>query len=53
MRGLKFLIVSKISILQFADDTVLMGKGTWNNLWSTKTIFRSFEMVSVLKVNFH
>lgn len=33
------------SILQFADDTILMGKATWDNLWSIKTILRSFELV--------
>lgn len=42
----------EIKLLQFADDTVLMGKGNWNNLWSKKAIFRGFELVSGLKVNF-
>lgn len=42
-----------ISLLQFADDTIMAGKGTWDNLWSIKTIFCSFELVSGLKVNFH
>lgn len=41
------------SLLQCADDTILMGKGYWENLWSIKTIFRSLELVSGLKVNFH
>lgn len=40
------------SLLQFVDDTILIGKGNWENLWSIKTIFRSFELVSVLRVNF-
>lgn len=31
----------------------MMGKATWGNLWSIKTILRSFELVSRLKVNFH
>ncbi|GAU51457.1 hypothetical protein TSUD_413540, partial [Trifolium subterraneum] len=38
--------------LQFADDTVLVGEGNWENLWSLKTVLRSFELVSGLKVNF-
>jgi hypothetical protein len=38
--------------LQFADDTILVGEGNWNNLWTIKTILRSFELVSGLKVNF-
>jgi hypothetical protein len=38
--------------LQFADDTILVGEGNWDNLWTIKTILRSFEMVSGLKVNF-
>lgn len=41
------------SIVQLADDTILLGQATWDNLWSIKTILRSFELVSGLKVNFH
>lgn len=33
-------------------DTILIGEGTWKNLWSIKIILRSFEIVSELKVNF-
>jgi hypothetical protein len=42
----------QFQMLQFADDTILMGKGTWDNLWTIKTILRSFELVSGLKINF-
>lgn len=38
-------------IFQFADDTVLIGDGSWNNLWSIKSLFRGFELVSKLRVN--
>jgi hypothetical protein len=38
--------------LQFADDTILVGEGNWSNLWTIKTVMRSFELVSGLKVNF-
>lgn len=41
------------SLTQFANDTIKMGKGTLENLWSLKTIFRSFELVFGLQVNFH
>ncbi|GAU44838.1 hypothetical protein TSUD_280390 [Trifolium subterraneum] len=39
--------------LQFADDTIIVGEGNWNNLWTIKTVLRSFEIVSGLKVNFY
>jgi hypothetical protein len=38
--------------LQFADYTIFMGEGNWDNLWTIKTVLRSFEIVSGLKVNF-
>jgi hypothetical protein len=37
-------------MLQFADDIILMGEGSWSNLWTIKTILRSFEFVSGLKI---
>lgn len=43
----------RFPIMQFADDMVLMGKPTWDNVWSIKTVLRSFELVSGLTVNFH
>lgn len=42
-----------MKILQFADDTDIVGKVCWKNLWCIKTIFRGFEILSGLKVNFH
>ncbi|PNX78122.1 ribonuclease H [Trifolium pratense] len=39
-------------ILQFADDTILMGKGVWDNLWTIKVMLRSFELVSGMSINF-
>ncbi|MCH81419.1 LINE-1 reverse transcriptase like, partial [Trifolium medium] len=39
-------------ILQFADDTVLIGEGSWVNVWTIKTILRGFELVSGMKINF-
>lgn len=43
----------RFPIMQFADDTMLMGKDSWDTMWSIKTILRSFELVSGLNVNFH
>jgi hypothetical protein len=42
----------QFQILQFADDTILMGEGIWSNLWSIKVILRSFELVSGMRINF-
>ncbi|GAU37337.1 hypothetical protein TSUD_395180 [Trifolium subterraneum] len=39
-------------ILQFADDTILMGEGIWDNIRIIKTLLRNFELVSGLKISF-
>ncbi|XP_058725811.1 uncharacterized protein LOC131597115 [Vicia villosa] len=39
-------------ILQFADDTIILGKSSCDNLWSLKVLLRGFELVSGLKINF-
>ncbi|GKU96367.1 hypothetical protein SLEP1_g9608 [Rubroshorea leprosula] len=41
-----------ISHLQFADDTLLLGIATEDNVWTTKCIMRAFELVSDLKINY-
>ena len=41
-----------ISHLQYADDTLCIGKATVDNLWPMKSILRGFEMASGLKINF-
>jgi hypothetical protein len=41
-----------ISHLQYADDTLCIGKPTVENLWALKSLLRGFEMVSGLKINF-
>lgn len=43
----------EVSILQYADDTLLIGEATKGNLWAMKSILRCFKLVSGLKVNFH
>ncbi|GKV25157.1 hypothetical protein SLEP1_g34635 [Rubroshorea leprosula] len=41
-----------ISHLQFADDTLIFGTATEENVWTTKCIMRAFELVSGLKINY-
>ncbi|GAU48545.1 hypothetical protein TSUD_99510 [Trifolium subterraneum] len=38
--------------LQYADDTLFNGEASMDNLWSLKSILRSFELASGLRVNF-
>jgi hypothetical protein len=40
-----------ISHLQYADDTLILGEASVQNLWSLKTILRCFELASGLNVN--
>ncbi|XP_006590126.1 uncharacterized protein [Glycine max] len=41
-----------VNILQYADDTIFFGEATWQNVKIIKSILRSFELVSGLKINF-
>lgn len=43
---------ASIDILQFSDDTTIIGDGSSDNLWSIKVIIRGFEMISGLCVKF-
>ncbi|GKV09903.1 hypothetical protein SLEP1_g21337 [Rubroshorea leprosula] len=49
VRGKRF----KITHLQYADDTLLFGIATKENVWAMKSILRIFELVSGLKINFN
>lgn len=42
----------KVTHLQYADDTIMVGAASWENLWSMKAIFRCFELIFGLKANF-
>jgi hypothetical protein len=42
----------KVSLLQYADDTLCIGEATVDNLWTLKAVLRGYEMSSGLKVNF-
>ena len=35
-----------VSHLQYADDTLCIGKASVQNLWTMKSVLRGFEMVS-------
>lgn len=39
----------EVSILQYADDTLLKGESSWENLWIIKSVLRCFELVLSLK----
>ncbi|XP_058768566.1 uncharacterized mitochondrial protein AtMg01250-like [Vicia villosa] len=41
-----------VDILQFADDTVILGESSCDNLWSMKFFLRGFELLLGLKINF-
>ncbi|MCI30788.1 LINE-1 reverse transcriptase like, partial [Trifolium medium] len=51
-RGYMIKEGTQFPILQFADDTMLIGDGSWENLRTIKAILRGFELVSGLKINF-
>lgn len=50
-KGFKIREGVSYDLLQFADDTVLVGEGSWSNLWALKAILRGFERVSGLRIN--
>ncbi|KAK2418964.1 hypothetical protein QL285_041110 [Trifolium repens] len=52
LRGVKVTNSIQFHMLQFADDTMFTGEGSWENIWTVKAILRSFELVSGLKINF-
>ena len=41
-----------ISILQYADNTIFFGEAIMENVTAIKTILRTFELASSLKINF-
>ncbi|XP_058758716.1 uncharacterized protein LOC131631969 [Vicia villosa] len=48
----KFREEDLVDILQFTDDTVILGEPSCDNFWSLKVLLRGFELVSELKTNF-
>lgn len=43
----------KVSILQFTDNTLFLGKASVQNMLVIKSALRCFELASGLKINFH
>ena len=43
----------RLTHLQFADDTLIIGEKSWLNVRSMQTVLLLFEEISGLKVNFH
>ncbi|XP_058776524.1 uncharacterized protein LOC131650829 [Vicia villosa] len=43
----------RVDILQFAEDTLLVGDGSWKHIRSIKAVLRAFELVSGLGINYH
>lgn len=41
------------NILQFADNTLLVGNGNLQQVWALNTVLSGLEVVSGLGVNFH
>lgn len=50
--GFKFNRDEEVTMLQFADDTVLVVDEKWDNIWGIKVILRVFQMMLGLKINF-
>lgn len=51
--GFSFNETCFIDVLQFADDTLLVGDESWSHLWAIKSVLRGFELISELGINFH
>lgn len=47
-KGFKFNDELQFHLLQFTDDTVLLGEGTSNNLRCIKALLRGFKLISDL-----
>ena len=43
----------EVSLLQFADDTLVVCQDTIQNVFTVKTILKCFELAAGLRVNFH
>ncbi|XP_058726412.1 uncharacterized mitochondrial protein AtMg01250-like [Vicia villosa] len=39
----------KVDILQFVDDTLMVGEASWKQVWAIKTVLKAFELVSGLE----
>ncbi|CAL5184247.1 unnamed protein product [Lathyrus oleraceus] len=51
-KGLKVNEEFSYNIIQFTNDTLLVGESNWTNLWCIRVLLRGFKIVSGLRVNF-
>lgn len=42
----------EFDLLQFADDTIILGQASWENICLIKSVLRGFKLASGLSVNF-
>ncbi|XP_058732648.1 uncharacterized protein LOC131604205 [Vicia villosa] len=42
-----------VDMLQFADDTLIVGESNWKHVWALRAVLRAFELVSDLGINYH
>ncbi|XP_058775849.1 uncharacterized protein LOC131650136 [Vicia villosa] len=52
-RGFQYGVNNSVNILHYVDDTIILGDGKLQNLWSFKAVLRGFELMSGLKINFY
>lgn len=52
-QGIKVGTDCEVDILQFADDTLLLGPASWRQIWVLKSMLRAFEVISGLGVNYN
>ncbi|XP_058742707.1 uncharacterized mitochondrial protein AtMg01250-like [Vicia villosa] len=51
--GFAFNARCKMDILQFADDTLLVGEASWKQIWAIKAVLKAFELISGFGINYH
>lgn len=50
-KGFHVLEGVSFNLIQFADDTILVGDGFWSNLLAIKSFLRGFKIISRLRIN--
>lgn len=53
LHGFRFNENIHFELLQFANDTIMICDGSLDNLWCLKAVFRGFERVFGLSINFN
>lgn len=43
----------EFDLLQFTEDTIIVGQASWETIWSIKVVVHGFELTSSLCVNFY